>query len=673
MTSRRAALVGRFRASALDRVARIDRLLAGAIEAPDPSAVSEAMGELHTIKGESRMLGFATLSGFTHAIEHGLQGQDGSDQETLHGARHALALLGHALRRELGDEERADRQLEEATRSLGEGLAGFRRVPERMERPPDEPDARDATDDRWTRVEAGRIDRVCDLVDEVAWLVDRLHGGMRDLLQGEADPRAGLRALVEETERSRPRLTELEETAWELRLVPVEPELAELERHGRDIAERAGKPVQILVDAGGAQLERQVLEGLAEPLLHLVRNAVDHGVEPAGERGDKPERATVRITAESMGATVEIAVEDDGRGIPPESVRRAAVVRGLVDDATAAEMPEEQLLQLVFQPGFSTRKDVTEVSGRGVGLDVVRRRVEEVGGTVDVESMEGVGTRFTVSVPAALTRERYLIVEAGPALYGIPARLVRGVSRRDRAAEEKVAGGRSVRDDGHALPLRSFQADLGEADDDRAELVLWMHAGADRWAWTVLRVVGERDLVRRALDPVLQTTGLLSGSSMLEDGRLVLLVRVTELLRRGGMRISPRRGRPTETPTRSAPRVLVVDDSPIIRDLLTELLLNAGLEVDAAEDGTRAVERIDRAMPDLIITDLEMPRMDGFALVEAVRRRDQRVPIVVVTTRGSEEDRRRASELGANAYLVKTAFEGSTLLETVGRFVEVAA
>ena len=314
---------------------------------------------------------------------------------------------------------------------------------------------------------------------------------------------------------------------------------------------------------------------------------------------------------------------------------------------------------------------MSEISGRGVGLDVVRRRVDELGGNVAVDSFEGAGTRFELMVPATITRERFVVVEVGGGLYGIPARRVLRIAQRDPSAEEAIVGGRVVRSERGMVRLRELAADLGEASPPSpGDRLLFVKEGVEEFAWAVRSVLGERELIRRALDPVLAAAGLLSGSAMLDDGRVVLLLRVGEVLRRnGGGRAAPS----SPGGDRVAPRVLVADDSPIIRDLLAELLRDAGLEVETAFDGRDALERVDRRAPDLVITDLEMPRLDGFGLVEGVRRRGLELPVIVVSTRGSADDRRRASDLGANAYIVKTGFEGTALLETVARFVEVRA
>lgn len=665
MSSRREALIGRFRAMAVDRLVRVREGLERARRAPTPEALTEALGELHTIKGESRMLGFSRLSRFTHALEQDLSGGTELTPAILDGAERAVRVIERALRGELDHPA-----LEEWAGVLEtKGLGSFAPALEPIaETEPRKASAPSEAGSRWTRVETSRVDRLCDLVGEIGWTFDRVRAGL-DALSAEEDFRAALLELRDDLARMLPKMRDLEAAAWALRLVPVEPELLELARHGHDIAESSGKRVRFVLEASGAQLERPVLEGLSEPLLHLLRNAIDHGVEPPEERGDKPAEATVRLSAESSGASVTIAIEDDGRGLSVEGIRAAAVERGLLSADAAAALSDERVHALIFEPGFSTSRGISEISGRGVGLDVVRRRVDALGGTVRVDSVEGAGTRFELVVPATVTRERFIVVDVSGVLYGIPARRVSSIASAAETREDEVAGGRVVRSGEAWVKLRDLAADLGEemqaTPHDR---LLFVDEGEERFAWRVPSVLGERELIRHALDPVLDEASFLAGSAMLDDGRLVLLLHVNEVIRRSGVTQRPRLV-PGES--RIAPRVLVADDSPIIRDLLAELLRDAGLEVETAVDGRDALERVDVRAPDLVVTDLEMPRVDGFGLVEGIRRRGLQIPIIVVSTRGSVEDRRRASEAGANAYVVKTGFEGSTLLETIAKFVEV--
>jgi chemotaxis protein histidine kinase CheA len=468
-------------------------------------------------------------------------------------------------------------------------------------------------------------------------------------------------------------LEELAEMSWGLRLVNVEPALRELSTHARELAEQLGKQVQIRVDAGDAQLERSLLERLEQPLLHLVRNALDHGIEDPDERGDKPAVAKLEIAARAVGAEVELALADDGRGIDLDRVRERAVERGFVEAGAAAQLPKAELLSMLFESGFSTAASVTELSGRGVGLDVVRRIVESLGGSVGVNSELGRGTRFEVRVPARVSRERVLVLGLGSTLWGLPSRRVERVLRLREVlaegAEESSGRAVAVRIDGCYLPLLSLSRLLGVEDIDEAEVLMCEHAGRS-WAIASPSLVGEFELFRRPVGPTLASVSPASATAVLDDGRLVLLVEPASLLGRHE-RVGGRFSAGASAPRR--PRVLVVDDSPIIRELMQELLANAGLEVRAAENGEQALSVLDGYDADLVLSDVEMPKVDGFSLLARIRERDAELPVIMVTTRGSAADRRRASELGADAYLIKSAFEQEDLLRTVSRFVEVSS
>ncbi|MCA9701419.1 MAG: response regulator, partial [Myxococcales bacterium] len=465
---------------------------------------------------------------------------------------------------------------------------------------------------------------------------------------------------------------ELAVLAWGLRLVSVEPALQQLSSHALELAEELGKKVRVRVDAGDAQLERSLIERLEEPLLHLIRNALDHGIEDPGERGDKAAEAQLEIAARAVGAEVELSLADDGRGVDLDRIRQRAIERGLIDANTAKSMAENELHALLFESGFSTAHSVSALSGRGVGLDVVRRIVESLGGHVTMSSERGRGTQFVVRVPATVSRERILVLEMQGVLWGLPSRRVEQVLRlREVLAEGSSANnlGATVLVEKQHLPLFSLAKILGVDDEpEQREVLLCEHAGR-RWAIASPALLGEFELFRRPLGPTLSSTGLASASAMLDDGRLVLMLEPAALLGRLG-RVAGRFTKAKSSASRRS-RVLVTDDSPIIRELMHDLLSGAGLEVRLAEDGQAALAALDVFAADLVLTDVEMPNLDGFGLLARIRERDAELPVIMVTTRGSPEDRRRASELGADAYLVKSSFQQEDLLRTVSRFVEV--
>jgi CheY-like chemotaxis protein len=400
--------------------------------------------------------------------------------------------------------------------------------------------------------------------------------------------------------------------------------------------------------------------------LHLVHNAVDHGLETPEERGEKPAVATLTLSAEAVGPHVVLRVDDDGRGIDTAELRESWARAGRL--AAPAHATDDQVLELLFEHGFSTRTEVSTVSGRGVGLAVVKRQVERLGGRVRIESELGRGTRFELTVPFTITKERCLIVELGPALYAFPARSVVAVL----GTHELPAGGAQahlVRYRGEGIPLVSLAAALGLAvgAPDTAAVVLDL--SGRKYALGVPVVQGDPELIRRPAEALLGNLTGIAATALLDDGRLVLMLDGPFLKRAlndpGRRSVAP----PSPHAGSRAKRVLVADDSPVVCQVVREILTSAGYEVELTHDGTEALAAFRRREPDLVLSDLEMPQMGGFELLAEIRRLSQNVPVVMLTTRGSLEDRQRATELGANAYLLKTGFKSDSLLDVVRRFV----
>jgi chemotaxis protein histidine kinase CheA len=667
-------LFDRFRAGSLERIRAAKLTIADLEEGQtDAAALRRTLGELHTLKGESRMLGLPLVSQIAHAVEEcltpALRGLPVPPEITA-SCRDALDTLARSLRGELGAEpgptDTLQSTLDDLT-TLHEALAQGGEEPSTSVAMAALPAGRpsDRPRERWTQVKAGQVDSVCEQVHELTATFGLLRAEVRAVL-GKSTP--GQRRVQDQFERCQTQLYELVSSAWALRLVPIEPSFAQLVEHGRDLATIQGKRVRVTVDAGGTQLERGILDQLWDPLLHLVRNAIDHGVETPEDRGDKPPQATVVISARSDGPHVLVTIVDDGRGIDVDEVRAAAVSRGLMSDAVAGALTHGEVLDLLFSHGFTTRQSVTEVSGRGVGLDVVRRKIDHLGGKVTVSSELGRGTSFTLSVPASITRERILVFAIGDALFGVPSRAVKTVFALQASQLTEVAGGRILRLDEANYPLQSLAVTLGFPADDKEGYALILELFGERRAFSLAQLTGEHEVIRRPVDDVLLAMGTVGGSAALEDGRLVLLLRPEALA--GRVRTRERHQRETATEQKKR-RVLIVDDSPIVRELLTEMLVSAGLIVDAAEDGLAALRTLESVTPDLVLSDVEMPRMGGLELLRRIRGQNQRLPVVMLTTRGSASDRRAAAELGADAYLVKSDFEGSKLLDTVSRFINL--
>jgi len=688
-------------------------LLALGGEGADPAVAGEIARELHTLKGESRMLAFERLSELADACEEALAGPDAVPAPaSCAKVGAALAVVERALFVAIAASEGAtpsaaeDRAAVEALAVLASdavpAAAAAVSGPAAAENgaasgsgsaasPAAAPgvsgrERRPLASTRWVQVGLDRIDEICERVLELSGDLAGVRAAADRLVAAvsrESDDAArairrdaildARRGLQEELDRGRARLVDVTGAAWALRLAPVEPTLAALVEHTGELAKGLGKPIQVVVDAAACELERAILDELWDPLLHLVRNAVDHGVEAPGQRGDKSVTARITLRAAPVGDSVLLTVEDDGAGVDLAAVREAAVARGLAGADLANRLTEDELLALLFSPGMTTRHTAGALSGRGIGLDIVRDRVESLGGSVTLESEPGLGTRCQIKVPGSISRERALVFECGRGLWALPSRQVLGIVRLGPDVVETTAGGLALRYLDDALPLWSMTRALTFAAP--AEPELWavvVESPGRSSAFAVPALLGEHELLRRPSDALVALNEHVAASAMLEGRGLVLLLLLSGLLRRAAAAArAPASSVPAAAPARRARRgrVLVVDDSVLTRDLVAQILSAAQLDVIPASNGREALTAIDAAAPDLVLADVDMPVMDGLDFLRAVRASRQDLPVIMLTSHGSAADRIRATELGANAYLVKSQFREEMLIETVRRFL----
>lgn len=520
---------------------------------------------------------------------------------------------------------------------------------------------------------------IAESVYAIGALGDRLQAAARDL-----------RGRVEDTQLG---LAQVREGAMGLAMVPVRRVVASFPQLLREVSSATGKDVRLVLEGEDVELDTRVLDAVADALKHLVTNAVDHGCELPEERiaRGKPARATVRVSARAAGSTVVIAVGDDGAGIDEDELRALAVTRGVLPADTTLAGPA--LLSTLFLPGFSTRAFVTEVSGRGVGLDVVRTAVDELGGTIDIETKLGAGTTFVITLPVTLGILRCLIARIGDERYALPVtNVVETVNLRD-ANTQTVAGASVLVRRDQSIPL----ADLGTALNvagartQRAAVVVRYGGASEQLAWAVDELESELELVVKDLGGFLGRMPSVSGATIDADGGVMLLLDLRELavqqLRHGAPimlaptvttaePLAPRRGMavPTTTGgqrTRGKPRVLIVEDSVGVRELQRVILEGAGYDVTTAVDGTDGASRLGQEPFDLVLSDVEMPGMDGFTLTRQIRRTPgwENVPVVIMTSRGDDADKRAGLDAGASAYLLKSEFDQADLVNTVRRLV----
>jgi len=457
-----------------------------------------------------------------------------------------------------------------------------------------------------------------------------------------------------------------------VRMLPFAEACQGLDRMVRDLARAVGKEVELVIEGGDVELDRSVLEGLKDPLRHLVRNAVDHGAETPEERRAVGKSPHLRLTvaAAVRGAQVEVVVADDGRGINLDALRAQVRKKGLPEPADAHE-----LAQAIFLQGFSTTKFITDVSGRGVGLDVVKSRVEALHGDVELSFTPGSGTRFTLSVPLTLTTLRVLLVAAGGQTFALSTANVQKLVRAEPDQLRSVEGRQMLALGARPVPLASLAATLGlrgpAAPAGKTPVVV-LSIGEKRMAFVVEEFQAELEVVIKGLGARVRRTRFVSAATILPSGKIALVLNAANVVRKALQRPSGQvMASPDRKPKAPKKRILVVDDSLTTRALEKSILEAAGYDVTAAADGAVAWQALQERGADLVVSDVDMPRMDGFALTEAVRgsERFRDLPVVLVTARETEADRTRGVEVGADAYLGKSAFDQKNLLETIAQLL----
>ncbi|MBP5948644.1 hybrid sensor histidine kinase/response regulator [Pseudomonas sp. P42] len=469
----------------------------------------------------------------------------------------------------------------------------------------------------------------------------------------------------------------LYDTALACRMRPFADVLSGQARMVRDLGRSLGKQVRLEIEGEKTQVDRDVLEKLEAPLTHLLRNAVDHGIETPEQRllSGKPEEGLIRLRASHQAGLLVLELSDDGNGVDLEKVRRSIVARQLSPAETAAQLSEEELLTFLFLPGFSLRDTVTEVSGRGVGLDAVQHMVRQLRGAVELEQTAGEGSRFHLEVPLTLSVVRSLVVEVGEEAYAFPLAHIERMCDLERDDIVQVEGRQHFWHEGRHVGLVAASQLLNRPASQNSSETLKVVVIREReaiYGVAVERFVGERTLVVLPLDERLGKIQDISAGALLDDGSVVLIVDVEDMLRSvdkllntGRLERIARHGNQAAEAARK--RVLVVDDSLTVRELQRKLLLNRGYDVAVAVDGMDGWNALRSENFDLLITDIDMPRMDGIELVTLLRRdnRLQSMPVMVVSYKDREEDRRRGLDAGADYYLAKASFHDDALLDAV--------
>lgn len=462
-----------------------------------------------------------------------------------------------------------------------------------------------------------------------------------------------------------------------LRLLPAQRAFEAFPRMLRDLSRKQDKPVELVLEGGDIEMDRDLLEAIKDPVIHLLRNAVDHGIEAPAvrEAAGKAKQGRVAIRVDAHAGGLRLSVSDDGCGLNHDMIRQRAVESGLFTRDAAQQLDHQELQSLLFRTGFSTARVVSEISGRGVGLDIVRDRVESLGGTIVLESTPGAGTKFELHLPLSLSTMRMLIVRVGGEVFALPATTVERVVRLGREDVTRIDIGDACDIAGQPVIVRALESLLGTTGGSNAaerRPAVVVRSASRRLALLVDAIEGEQELVVKPLPAQYDGVRRVTGATVLGDGRVVPALSVADMLREldVGATANEAFGDAADTQA-TRKRILIVDDSITTRTLEKSVLEAVGYEVEVATDGVDALQRLERGRFDLMLSDVQMPRMDGIELVTQVRasERHRGLPIVLVSSLAGEDDRKRGLRAGADAYLDKGEFRQELLLETLERLL----
>lgn len=739
--------LGTFRDKSRERLQKLnDSLLSLERNPGQPELVQEVFREVHSLKGDSRMLGFEEIGGLAHALEDLLKGirdrgfADLSAWSDL--ALHALDRLGGLIEARVAGGTPPAEDLPALFAALraeapatvaslvGSSSSPAAAPPRGGPAPEIAPAPAPPSIEETVRIPAAKLDRLSELMGDLVntqWKADArlfelrglharaqeamrlwtalketlrpyfstvgnegagigsvgrlflevVHGMETELRKLQTTLHALHADLREDLLEDEANLRDLQQEVLRLRLLPVSTVLGGIPRAVRDLARELGREVEVVLKGEDTELDKRILEDLGDPLLHLVRNAVDHGIEPPDRRAaaGKPRRGRLEIRASQEGDRVLVVVEDDGAGIDPESIREAAVRGGLWTPAEAARARREELFDLLYRSGFSTRRAVTEVSGRGVGLDVVRRKVEALEGEVILTSHPGRGTRFEIKVPMTLALLRATIVRAGEEIFALPTTSVASFVKVRPEEVSTVEGKSVVAFQDRTVPLLSLAQLLGAPvppGGGKVLSVLILQHGPARLGFRVEGVLREQEIVVKPLGEFLGRVAKVSGAAVLRRGGIVPVLSVPELMEGArGVRPAAEAAPAAAAARERRRRILVVEDSVIARELERNLLEAQGYEVQVANDGEEGWQRLQEDGFDLVLSDVQMPVLGGLDLTRRIKSdpKTRDLPVVLITTLSSDEDRRRGVEVGADLYIVKSEFDHTRLLEAIDRFL----
>lgn len=723
--AKQAERLQRFRQVAAERIARLNLLWIEFEQSTgDPSPF---LREVHTLKGEASLMGFALVSQLIHALETFVKAlRDLHHRPIEFDGDLILAGLDLTLAATRGEAQDSIPNLDPYLERLNKRQTCLRAneivATDNLQADPatkvtasllqpmlNQEEAGPGNGipverrERLVRVSADKIDRLRDMVSDLLLSSVRWRRLTREVrqLREQSSPHQSNHGLTgsyelgpfsaswsanlanlesrlrDETHDLERLITELDGTTRELRMMPLSTLFDRFPLLLRQVARSLGR--QVRFEAVGEQIEvdKAMLELLEEPLMHVLRNAVDHGVEPPEIRAQqgKPIDAVIRIRAGMVGQRLHLTISDDGSGIEIESVRKRAITTGVLNEVFAKAATDEQILRSLFAAGFSTREHVSEISGRGMGLNIVLDVIENVGGRISVETKLGQGTTFHIDVPLTVVITRVVLFHVGLGTYALPAGSVVTLVATNPENLVMTAEGRFFRLYGGLVPMVELASVLGEpTTQQKSDRIIVVQNGGD---WVALAGSSdhcEREVVLKTLGRFFERHPLVSAAVVLEDGAHALVLKGAELLRISRSQVA----RPVAVPNRNTPYVegrvaVVVDDSPIVRDVIAQILRSHGLHVLLASDGEEALSLFNiHNQIDVVVTDMDMPRLDGIGLLRSLRTREggKDLPIVALSMRGSAHEKQVAMEAGMSAYIDKSEFNQALLWQTIRPFIE---
>ncbi len=482
-----------------------------------------------------------------------------------------------------------------------------------------------------------------------------------------------------------PVIDELQSSMKELRMLPLATIFEGLPRMVRDIAREKGKEVDLVITGAETQLDKKVLEGLKASLVHVLRNAVDHGIEMPETRKSlgKPSAGTIKMSAFHEGGSVVIRIEDDGQGIDPERIRQSVLRKGIIPADELVKMTDKEIVNIIFMNGFSTSPIITDISGRGIGLDIVRRDIEQLKGKIFLTSKPGEGTTFSLILPLTIAIIQVLLVRVRDLIFAIPVPSIAESLSVEKNDLSTMEGRMAISIRGHSLPLARLSDTLGipsHAKEDESagrtfagKMPVVIVSSLDKKVGFIVdQIVGEEEVFIKGLGAHLGKVKNVSGATVRSMGDVVVILDVEDLLSHSSL------GHPAAMVRKAShvgkvikKRVLVCDDAFSTRELVKSLIEAVGYSVDTAVDGLDGWERLSKAKYDLVVTDVEMPRMTGFELCDQIKKSQgfADIPVVLVTALDKPQDKKYGIDVGASAYIVKTSFDQSSLLDTIKRLI----